>query len=101
MPGDKQQAQAARGQQHEGARLGYDPVNPQHKGVGTGDDRRGGSRDWRVQPFDETHYGFKCYFDRRRRINSSATPPIASSVIAAGSGMEVTIIKLAGEDICW
>ena len=26
-------------------------------------DRRGGSRGWRVQPFDETHYGFKCYVD--------------------------------------
>jgi len=26
-------------------------------------DRRGGGRGWRVQPFDETHYGFKCYVD--------------------------------------
>ena len=26
-------------------------------------DRSRGSRGWRVQPFDETHYGFKCYVD--------------------------------------
>ncbi len=26
-------------------------------------DRRGGSRGWRATPFDETHYGLKCYVD--------------------------------------
>jgi len=43
--------------------VGEPGLNPGEQLRITFGDRHGGSRGWRVQPFDESHYGFKCYVD--------------------------------------
>ncbi len=63
-------SQAAAGPQQQRARLGNDPVAPQHKGVGTGDDlpRPGRIQQiWKVVYFDCCTYGMlaSCFANER------------------------------------
>jgi len=67
-------------------------------------DRQAGSRGWRVQPFDETHYGFKCYVDL---TGGGEYLPIEDSptveIIAAATTRLVVLLPsnaVAGQP-CW
>lgn len=67
-------------------------------------DRRGGSRGWRVQPFDETDYGLKCYVDTNGSGEYLPLEESPSVQIVAAAPTKLTVLAPSSAVVgqpCW